>query len=452
MPYLGNEPATAFTSTTKDTFSGDASTTDFTLSRAATQNAIRVVVENVVQDPGVAYTCSGTTLSFTSAPPTGTSNIYVVHLGPPAATVAPPTTINNNTTFTGGVSLKNETPEDTDGGRESKVTFKGLQSGEEESTLAEIQASHDGTADDQKGDLIFKTNDGSDNAAPTEAARIDSKSNFLIGHSDNIDVAGHEAGLQVVGQGTADYHGATVSIVGNANNSNGAYLNFAKGRSNTAGTATAAVADDTVGQINFSAADGTDFANRVANITAQVNGGVGNNDTPGRLVFATTSDGAGDVTTRLRIDEHGIKFGSDTAEANGLNDYEQGTFSGRLSSGYTGSVTHFTAATTGYYVKIGRLVHWQIHHTEQASGGSSTQSVYFTGLPFTTAYYGALSHWFYSGFSNMGTGQVPIPRYQQNTDAIVFQKFKDGAGSEIQYQHFGGTMNLMLTGTYYTTS
>ena len=35
MPYLGNEPAVAYTSTTKDTFSGDASTTDFTLSKAA---------------------------------------------------------------------------------------------------------------------------------------------------------------------------------------------------------------------------------------------------------------------------------------------------------------------------------------------------------------------------------------------------------------------------------
>ena len=89
MPYLGNEPATAFTSTTKDTFSGDASTTDFTLSKAGNNNSLRVVVENVVQDPGVAYTCVGTTLSFTSAPPTGTSNIYVVHLGPPAGSIVP---------------------------------------------------------------------------------------------------------------------------------------------------------------------------------------------------------------------------------------------------------------------------------------------------------------------------------------------------------------------------
>ena len=45
--------------------------------------------------------------------------------------------------------LHNRTHEDTDGGRESIVTFKGEQSGGEISTLAQIQASHDGTADDE---------------------------------------------------------------------------------------------------------------------------------------------------------------------------------------------------------------------------------------------------------------------------------------------------------------
>ena len=105
MPYLGNEPAVAYTSTTKDSFSGDGSTTDFTMSKSANVNAVRVVVENVVQNPTVAYTCSGTTIAFTSAPPTGTNNIYVVHLGPPAATVAPPTTINNATTFTADLTV-----------------------------------------------------------------------------------------------------------------------------------------------------------------------------------------------------------------------------------------------------------------------------------------------------------------------------------------------------------
>ena len=73
------------------------------------------------------------------------------------------------------VIIVNNTHEDTDGGREGKVTFKGQQSGGEETTLAQIQASHDGTSDDEKGDLIFKTNDGSDGANPTEAMRITSQ-------------------------------------------------------------------------------------------------------------------------------------------------------------------------------------------------------------------------------------------------------------------------------------
>lgn len=69
------------------------------------------------------------------------------------------------------ITLKNNTEEDTDGGRESKLIFEGEQSGGEISTLAEIQASHDGTADDTKGDLIFKTNNGT---SATEVMRIDS--------------------------------------------------------------------------------------------------------------------------------------------------------------------------------------------------------------------------------------------------------------------------------------
>ena len=89
--------------------------------------------------------------------------------------------------------LHNRTHEDTDGGRESILTFKGEQSGGEISTLAEIQASHDGTADDEKADLIFKTNDGSDGASPTEAMRIDSAQNVGINNSapsDDLHILG----------------------------------------------------------------------------------------------------------------------------------------------------------------------------------------------------------------------------------------------------------------------
>lgn len=106
MPYLGNVPAEAYTNTVKDSFNGDGSTTAFTLSQPSTTNNLRVVVENVIQDPTVAYTVSGTTLTFTSAPPTGTANIYAVHLGPAVQTAVPPSEINNATTYTSDLTVQ----------------------------------------------------------------------------------------------------------------------------------------------------------------------------------------------------------------------------------------------------------------------------------------------------------------------------------------------------------
>ena len=87
------------------------------------------------------------------------------------------------------VIIVNDTHEDTDGGREGKLTFKGQQSGGEETTLAQVQASHDGSSDNEKGDLIFKTNGGSDGNSPTERMRIDSDGNVGIGsNSPNTDL------------------------------------------------------------------------------------------------------------------------------------------------------------------------------------------------------------------------------------------------------------------------
>jgi hypothetical protein len=51
---------------------------------------IEVFVGNVRQDPNSAYTVSGTTLSFTGAPPSGTNNIYVVHQAKSVGTIDVP--------------------------------------------------------------------------------------------------------------------------------------------------------------------------------------------------------------------------------------------------------------------------------------------------------------------------------------------------------------------------
>jgi hypothetical protein len=65
---------------TVDSFTGDGSTTDFTMSTAETTAVdIMVFVGSIYQEPTIAYTVSGTlVISFTSAPP-NTVPINVIH-------------------------------------------------------------------------------------------------------------------------------------------------------------------------------------------------------------------------------------------------------------------------------------------------------------------------------------------------------------------------------------
>jgi len=117
MPYVGNEPTSNFVSVTKDLFSGDGSTVAFTLSKASTTNGVAVFVENVRQEPTIAYAVSGTTLTFTAAPVTSSgNNIYVLHHNAPASTANHPaaqslTAVNG--TFTGNIDVDGTT--DLDG-------------------------------------------------------------------------------------------------------------------------------------------------------------------------------------------------------------------------------------------------------------------------------------------------------------------------------------------------
>lgn len=63
---------------TKDSFTGDGSTVAYVLSSAANQTATQVYVGNVHQNPGVAYTITGSTLTFNSIPPNGqTIEVYL---------------------------------------------------------------------------------------------------------------------------------------------------------------------------------------------------------------------------------------------------------------------------------------------------------------------------------------------------------------------------------------
>ena len=106
MAYVGNpiDTQNTFQSLQGKRFNGDGSTTDFTLDVAPGSTLdIEVFVGNVRQDPNSAYTLSGTTLSFTGAPPSGTNNIYVVHQAKSVGTIDVPDSSVNSDKLTGNL-------------------------------------------------------------------------------------------------------------------------------------------------------------------------------------------------------------------------------------------------------------------------------------------------------------------------------------------------------------
>ena len=117
MPYLGNEAADRFVSQPAvDQFSGDGSTTAFTLSFPVTSDQdILVSVDGVVQDVAAYAVSSGTTLTFTAAPSSNSgNNIFVNYLARTHATVAHPATsaltattgtFSDNVTISGNLSV-----------------------------------------------------------------------------------------------------------------------------------------------------------------------------------------------------------------------------------------------------------------------------------------------------------------------------------------------------------
>ena len=106
----------------------------------------------------------------------------------------------------------------------------------------------------------------------------------------------------------------------------------------------------------------------------------------GRILYEHSTDSlqiATANTIKLRIDSDGLKFGTDTAAANALDDYEEGTWTPSFN---TGSPTYTTTyARTGTYTKIGNVVHVYMElYMGAISFGDATAIMEFSGLPFAS--------------------------------------------------------------------
>ena len=270
MSYIGNPPAERFTSFDYQDLTG-GSGTSFTLTHpVGNAQEILVMVNNVVQEPGVAYTVSGTALTMTGSI-VSADDFYVVYRGKAIQTATHPS--DRALTATDG-------------------TFT--------------------------GDLTVDTN----------TLFVDSTNNEVgIGTTSPTKKLSASIGLN-------DTDGLALEYSGE--NKGGILLNPIGG-------------EVRMGALNST---GTYFTS----------------------IYANGSE-------RLRVlSGGGLTFNGDTAAANALNDYEEGTWTPSL----TGFTTSGTVTKSGTYTKIGRTVilKGQFEATTSIAGATGGTN-YVSNLPFT---------------------------------------------------------------------
>ena len=139
---------------------------------------------------------------------------------------------------------------------------------------------------------------------------------------------------------------------------------------------------------------------------------------------------------RARIDADGLKLDGNTAAANALNDYEEGTFSATASAaGYSGGSA--IAMADESYTKIGNMVYFNMRL--QVASSLSDGDLTITGLPFTASQDSVVNFsWQDAASFNGGQGKI------SGTQCVRF----NGTFPT----HHTGTANIIFEGTYRTNS
>ena len=234
----------------------------------------------------------------------------------------------------------------------AKIEFAQQEGGTGGQATAEIKALAVGT-DERGTDLTFTTRPNTSGSSPTERMRVDSSGNIGIGTTSptykNAVFGGSQKTLHISGTAAPQLR----------------------------------IQSSTSGQADLFLQAGNSGSDAI----------IGNAGSNGDLVFSTNNGSS--QGTRLRIlDDGGICFNSDTAAANALDDYEEGTYTPTDQSGAGLSLTN---NTTARYTKIGRMVYVQFDITWPSTSSSATAGF---SLPFSlqVSYGGGVINWTDRGY------------------------------------------------------
>jgi len=160
MAYIGNPLSANFVSIPRQSITGNGGSS-YTLTNSVTnENELEVFVNNVRQEPGVAYTASGTALTMTGNVQS-TDSFYVVYQGRALATVEPPAnSVGSAEIINGSVSGANLA---------TGAAATNLGSSVNLATIKDSSGSNTAMTIDSNGDLTFN---GSNTASVSDSGWI----------------------------------------------------------------------------------------------------------------------------------------------------------------------------------------------------------------------------------------------------------------------------------------
>jgi hypothetical protein len=142
---------------------------------------------------------------------------------------------------------------------------------------------------------------------------------------------------------------------------------------------------------------------------------------------------------------NGIRFGSDTAAANTLHDYEEGTWTPTLN--VSGTATMNQAA----YIKIGSLVQCWVNMYSIQESSTQTDDLIISGLPYTVEYNGfsgnIMTHTVTNdaGSSNMGLWTTT------DEAVLIYRSMESGTWTRVAWDDFTDGAHMYLSFSYRTT-
>jgi hypothetical protein len=411
-------------------FSGTGSATAFTLARqVVSPTDIDVVVENVTQEPTVAYSVNGNTLTFTEAPGSGTNNIYVIYRG-------------------SGISNYAFVPD-------GSITFAKLANNIKQFTVDAVTANGTGstvalTEAPASANSIIVSVDGVIQTAPTNYTLSGSTITFTGVPDNGANVVVRHIGFRTTSTVTAlQASSVTATEIADGSVTNAKIVSVANTKisGNIVSSQITSVANTQItGNIissQITSVANTQITGNIASsqITSVANTQITGNIASSQITSNPTLYGNVSVTGVIGVGGatpsttgSGITFpATQSASTNGntLDDYEEGTWTPKNSSG-----TNLSINNSASYIKIGKLVYIDVDINQL-----SQDSVY--NLPFVAASTG------YPGSVTVG-----FNAYLSQTMAGIF----NGGASSLTLYYNGNTPvsptngRFILSGCYVTTA